>query len=439
LIHIQNEMKIDIKYEFCIFAGIICSIIILMILTFQSCKKLEIERIVKLNTGEPTEVTAHSALVTGVIFDISEDGITQYGHCWSTTENPLAEFDTKTNLGNRNSTGNFSSGIDGLEHATIYYVRAYAISNGKTTYGNMISFRTDEIGLPEVSTDMLSNITYNTGTYFGNVTFDGGGQVTARGVCWNTNPNPAMSDFHTLNGSGTGSFSGILTGLAALTSYYIRAYATNEAGTAYGNEVTFRSAAPPVSDIDGNTYNSVSIGSQIWMKENLKTTRFRNGTSIPNVLNDNDWNALAAEAYCWYNNEVSFKSEYGALYDWYAVQTQQICPTGWHVPSDQEWTTLIDFLGGLDVAGEKLKETDTEHWWSPNPASNETGFTALPGGYRNWSGIFLGMGEYGSWWTTTLSGATDAYHWDMYSNASIVYKNIDARHLGFSVRCIRDE
>jgi uncharacterized protein (TIGR02145 family) len=141
-----------------------------------------------------------------------------------------------------------------------------------------------------------------------------------------------------------------------------------------------------VTDIDGNAYNIVTIGGQAWMKENLKVTKYKDGTTIPLVTATGAWVALTTPGYSFYNNSVT-GGVYGALYNWYTVNTGKLCPTGWHVPSTTEWTTLETFLGGASVAGGKLKETGTSKWFSPNTgATNETGFTALPGGARNYLG-----------------------------------------------------
>jgi uncharacterized protein (TIGR02145 family) len=242
------------------------------------------------------------------------------------------------------------------------------------------------IVIPTLSTTAASSITTTSATSGGNVISDGGATVTARGVCWSTNQNPTIDNSKTSNDIGTGSFTSNLTGLTANTIYYVRAYATNSMGTAYGNQVTFKTTTDvetnTVTDIDGNIYHTVTIGTQVWMVENLKTTKYRNGDPIPNVTG-NAWAALTTGAYCWYNNDAAtYKATYGALYNWYAVaDSRNIAPTGWHVPTDAEWTTLTTFLGGESVAGGKLKETGTNHWTSPNTgATNETGFTALPGG-----------------------------------------------------------
>ena len=196
-----------------------------------------------------------------------------------------------------------------------------------------------------------------------------------------------------------------------------------------------------VTDIDGNTYKTVTIGSQTWMAENLRTTTYNDGTAIANVTDDDEWLALTTGAYCNYNNTTSTDTiaTYGRLYNWYAVNTGKLCPTGWHVPSDAEGAELIDYLGGRSVAGGKLKETGTTHWNSPNTgATNETGFTALPGGYRKYDRSFLVVGDGGYWWSATEYNSSNAWSRDMYYHFSTVYWTYYVKEVGFSVRCVRD-
>ena len=153
-------------------------------------------------------------------------------------------------------------------------------------------------------------------------------------------------------------------------------------------------------DGDGNNYPIVTIGTQTWMTENLKTTKYNDGTDIPLVIVDTAWNSLSTPAYCWYNNDFINKVNYGALYNWYTVSTSKLCPKGWHVLSDAEWTVLTTYLG--DNAGGKLKEAGFTHWSSPNTvATNESGFTALPGGFRWSSGYFYFVGYNGLWWSSS--------------------------------------
>ena len=194
-----------------------------------------------------------------------------------------------------------------------------------------------------------------------------------------------------------------------------------------------------ITDKDGNIYTSVTIGTQVWMVENLKTTKFNDGTSIPNVTDNTAWIRLTTPGYCWYNNDVANKTPYGALYNWYAVNTGKLCPTGWHVPSDAEWTELTDYLGGESVAGGKLKETGTIHWDSPNTgATNETGFTALPGGGHDVDGTFGYVGEIGIWCSATAYNTYDAWGRFIGYSDSYLDRNHMGKEIGVSVRCLRD-
>lgn len=196
-----------------------------------------------------------------------------------------------------------------------------------------------------------------------------------------------------------------------------------------------------MTDQDGNVYKTVTIGTQTWMAENLRTTKYNDGTSIPNVTGDGEWENLSTGAYCNYNNTTNTDTvaTYGRLYNWYAVNTGKLAPKGWHVPTDAEWTKLTDYLGGVAVTGGKLKETGTTHWNSPNTgAINENGFTALPGGIRFNTGTFLSIGEGGVWWSAKECSAANAWYRIIYSEGSVVGRSDIGKMVGFSVRCVRD-
>lgn len=189
-----------------------------------------------------------------------------------------------------------------------------------------------------------------------------------------------------------------------------------------------------VLDVDGNFYHTVTIGAQVWMAENLKTTKFRNGDAIPY------WTKTASRGYCWYNDDVNNKSTYGAIYQYYtAMDSRSICPLGWHIPNDTEWAILINYLGGENVAGGKVKESGTTHWASPNiGATNETGFAALPGGSRDCSNVYGGIGNGTSWIGSTpaVGGWYHGYYVDS-TNAKFL------QGFGFDcnasyVRCVKD-
>lgn len=195
-----------------------------------------------------------------------------------------------------------------------------------------------------------------------------------------------------------------------------------------------------VTDVDGNVYSTVSIGNQCWLAPNLKTTRYRDGTPIPNVADATDWSYLATGAYCDYENDAGNSATYGRLYNWYAVNTGNVCPVGWHVPSDAEWTALATALGDEILAGGKLKEAGLTHWQSPNAAAtNETNFTALPGGSRFSTGSFYNITYDGYFWTTT-TGTDPAYAWYHWLdfNSGFLIRSEDYKTDGASVRCVKD-
>jgi uncharacterized protein (TIGR02145 family) len=196
-----------------------------------------------------------------------------------------------------------------------------------------------------------------------------------------------------------------------------------------------------VTDIDGNLYHTITIGTQVWMVENLKTTHYRNGDAIPNVKDSAAWISINTGAYCWsHNDEASYKFPYGALYNWYAVNdTRQLCPPGWHVPNYTEWSTVTAFLGGKNLAGGKMKETGTSHWKAPNDSTtNTSGFTGLPGGWRDGVGSTGPVGYEGFWWSSTKNFSSDSWGIGMiYDDVALqtsTYFNTDGR----SVRCIKD-
>lgn len=205
-------------------------------------------------------------------------------------------------------------------------------------------------------------------------------------------------------------------------------------------EITFPFIA--CTDADGNNYPVVQIGTQIWMAENLRTTKTQNGYPIPNVSNNSEWARLTTSGYCSYDNDINNSNTYGYLYNWYSVN-DLITPLGWHIPSDEEWAILTEFLGGIYMAGGKLKETGTNHWSSLNKdsSSNETGFTALPGGGRSTSGSYAYLGSDGQWWSSTeyyQNGKSFAWYIGMSYNYQGIVRNYSSPKVGFSVRCIKD-
>lgn len=308
---------------------------------------------------------------------------------------------------------------------------------------------------PGITTTAVTNILYATATSGGTVTEDGGDPNILKGVCWGTSSGPTIENNRTADGLGTGQFVSSITGLKPGASYYLRAYATNSAGTSYGSELRFTTKIPGVhfnanltygtmTDIDGNNYKTIPIGNQVWMAENLKTSKLNDGTAVPLETNNAQWTNLVTLAYCWCdNNDTLYENIYGAYYNWFAVSTGKLCPTGWHVPSDDEWQLLVDYLGGDNTAGSKIKEAGTNNWiFSNTDATNESGFTALPAGQRgSLDGIFNGQGFYGGWWSATeleASPLSAAWCRWIHGDTTVVARSQIFKKDGFSVRCIKD-
>ncbi|MEI6899607.1 MAG: FISUMP domain-containing protein, partial [Bacteroidota bacterium] len=296
--------------------------------------------------------------------------------------------------------------------------------------------------LPTVTTNNVTDILATTATSGGNVTSDGGLIVSERGVCWSTLTNPTITDSHTTDGMGTGLFVSSINGLTLGTIYHVRAYATNSLGTSYGNEVTFISIpscpGTPTISYGGQTYNTIQIGNQCWLRENLNI-----GTRINGSLNQTNNSIL--EKYC-YNDLESNCDIYGGLYQWdevmqyvYTEGVQGICPSDWHLPDDIDWNILLQNVGAAGLAGGSLKEAGTIHWASPNTgATNSSGFTALPPGARTNTGTFIAITLSTNIWSSSVWNPPDASSiFLQYSRPTFdVYSN--ERSNGFSGRCLKN-
>ncbi len=320
-------------------------------------------------------------------------------------------------------------------------------------YNSQLSTQTS-LCLPSITTNTPSSIGIDSVIVGGNILNDGGSSIVLRGVCYSTTPNPNMGNMRTEDGSGVGSFSTILRNLNPSTTYYVRSYAKNSNGVVvYGNEVSFGTGTPvpsflcgtsTVTDVDGNNYNTVQIGNQCWTQSNLKVSKYRNGDNIPTGLSNSAWQNTTVGAYAIYDNNLVNYGLYGKLYNHYSVMDSRgLCPTGWHVPTDGEWTTLETFLGGSSVAGGALKITVTQPtpggWNPPNTAAtNSSGFTAEPGGLRYDDGSFEALGYFGFWWSSSSSSGSNAWYRILYYLNGSFYQPNDGRTYGLSVRCLRD-
>jgi uncharacterized protein (TIGR02145 family) len=396
-----------------------------------------LDGVATLSTDTPGGIKAFSATVGGSILRDGGSDISAKGIVWSTSPNPTIALSTKTNEGSGGAR--FSNIVSGLNLNTKYYVRAYATNEIGTFYGAELSFTTMN-GIAILSTVTPSAITTTSSTSGGSINSDGGTPITAKGIVWSISTNPTIVlSTKTIDGLGINYFTSDITGLKASTKYYVRAYATNSVGTSYGSEVSFTTLAPG------------EIGTQLWATKNLEVDTYSDGAVIPQVTNPTEWANLTTGAWCYYNNDSKNGEIYGKLYNWYAVagiwdeasktdvsKRKQLAPTGWHVPSDDEWTTLTRFLGGEAVAGGKMKETGTTQWISPNQdANNSSGFTGLPGGNNSYDGTFSDIGRAGYWWKSSENDTTYGFRALNYSTGT-VQKGYYGKTNGFSVRCIKD-
>ncbi|KAA2238851.1 hypothetical protein F0L74_21800 [Chitinophaga agrisoli] len=301
----------------------------------------------------------------------------------------------------------------------------------------------DPVQLPAITTDAVTGIYTDTAVAHATITSDGGSEITLSGVCWSTDSLPIITDGHSIDGHSTdgaddGSFTSKITGLTPGTIYYVRAYTKNASGVAYGQSIRFSTCA---SDIDGNIYRTVIIGEQLWMQENLRTTHYRNGDAINKVLDGYWWEYYVTNhtgAYSSYNYDDANAPVYGLLYNHGTItDTRNVCPVGWHLPTNEDWQTLSNYLGGDQVAGGKMKEAGTTHWQAPNTgATNSSGFTALPAGNVGYGG-FYAMGQNCGFWSDynqVFSYSVGLY----YQSEWIAVSDNGPSILGLSIRCIKD-
>lgn len=486
-----------------------------------------------LTTKTVSEISISTAVSGGVIINDGGAPVIASGICWGTTFN--------LTTGNYHSVeenyeASFSSHITNLSPNTLYYVRAYATNSAGTGYGESISFKTfgDDPDLAITNATNISidsailNGTINPNLLSTTVTFEWGttlyygntvnatqspvvGAEPANISIKLTNLSPgttyhyriiatnevgtACSEDRTFKTLGdipvacsqpasnifitdariqgtinpkylpttvvfewgeTINYENIveiasdsfkddkvvdvfadLSGLIPETTYHYRIKAVNELGTTIGDDLTFNTFA--VMDVDSNLYHSVTIGTQIWMFSNLATTHFNDLTAIPVITDNTDWSNLLGPGYCWNENDQANKYSFGALYNWYSVSTGKLCPIGWHVPSDIEWTSLTDYIGGIASGGNKLKETGTIHWLGSNEnATNEYGFTAIAAGSRSEEGEYGGIGLMSGFWTGTEANIFDAWRRMLFYYSDEVSVGGNKKNNGYSVRCIKD-
>lgn len=435
------------------------------LLIAQSCQPDDPDPVIVIETGEIEDVGPTHCIIHGEILEVGMDGIAQHGFVWAESPGVNLENGYSNQLGSAFAPGIYSSTLKDLSPTTTYYVRAYASSGSQTSYGREKTLTTSAPTVPVLHTLWAFDVDSYTAGSGGDITSDGGEAISKKGVCWSTGRFPTIDDPSTNDGAGSGSFETTLGPLEPYTIYHMRAYATNSVGTGYGEEMIFFTLwdNAPVIDFDGNTYATVQIGDQVWMTENLKSEHYSDGSSLTKVEHDEDWAALEADlkAYCFFENSTEMRNTFGALYTWAAAMNgeassnekpsgvQGVCPAGWHLPSEDEWLDLEYHLGMSKLIAEDmgwrgyeeggmLKQTGTELWVEPNLlATNETGFTAIPAGFRDVDGLFRSLGSFTSFWSS--SGHEDgAWLRGLHAGRGEILHEPYEETNGFSVRCVKD-
>jgi uncharacterized protein (TIGR02145 family) len=306
--------------------------------------------------------------------------------------------------------------------------------------------------LPHVLTAGILKIEHQRAFGEGKVMWDGGSTVTARGFVWSLEPEPTLADNKTLDGDGFGEFVSLMAELQPDKTYYARAYATNSVGTAYGADEVFKTRYGSVTDIDGNEYFTVRIGNRLWMSENLRVTHYANGDPIPTGLFDGSWQNAGYGAYAIYPHNLipglasdeKVIEAYGLIYNWFvAADPRGVCPTGWRVPDNIDWGHLASSLGGSSVAGRSIKSKRTDpaphpRWAFPNEATNESGWSALPGGRRLFDGSCTQIGTHSHWLSATERDSLHSWSRYLYYNSPQLHTNYSYKQNGNYIRCVKN-
>ncbi|MBR4787192.1 MAG: fibrobacter succinogenes major paralogous domain-containing protein [Bacteroidales bacterium] len=440
------------------------------VMFFSSCvKEIVDDTSIKVITGDFISRSTEMTECTATIEADNGDAILQRGICYGSRPLPSLERENGYSEGYSYSTNNgkgagtFTAVLKNIpEYSTVHY-RAYAKTKKGVVYGEdktfeitdkprgVITVYASQWSLPE--SVGVNAVLRNTNTW-GNVYYD------YCGFIFSTDPD--FNSFEKLEAGwsytqGTNlPFNGTLTGLDKEQTYYVKAYIIYSGMTMYSdNTVTLQytgvTCPPTVQDRDGNTYSTVQIGSQCWMKENLRTTHYSTGGSITDLTNNtSSWSSTTGGAYCYYEGNASNRSNYGLLYNYKAVETGSLCPEGWHVPtSDEVFTTLSNSISttiGSTSVGGAMKTTGTSYWNSPNTgATNSSGFSARGGGYRNNSGTYSELKQSGVFWTSSNYNGTYSYNYmlsydqgDLYHYGTASYDYAMHRNSGLSVRCLKN-
>ncbi|MBS1500589.1 MAG: fibrobacter succinogenes major paralogous domain-containing protein [Bacteroidetes bacterium] len=422
-----------------------------LIVISTGCKKEKKEVFASLTTTAATGITGSAAVTGGSITNTGNSTISQSGIVYATHATPTLTDSLRNNTSGGNT---FTINLTALNANTVYYARAFAINATGTAYGNQVTFTTSA-GLATVTTTPLGAISTSAATApsGGTIVNTGGAAITASGVCWSTKPHPTVADNETNDQVTNNSFTSTLSLLAANTTYYYRAYATNSFGTAYGNELTFNSGSTEtVQDVDGNVYHTVTINGQTWMAENLRVTHYQNGNPIYNAFGDNafDWyNTPNNPCLAFVNGDTTKATRltYGLVYnEWAVVDSRNIAPAGWHVATVRDWENLEVYEGvtAADTVGFPTAIITDGAVGPKLQVGGSSGLNLqLAGRYRTSPSFNFGLQGY--FWTSGYANYAGnpqlRYLISVFSSSSSHYQAIDNYYAfgeAASVRCVKN-
>ncbi|PBQ32179.1 hypothetical protein CNR22_10480 [Sphingobacteriaceae bacterium] len=405
--------------------------LILCITIISSCKKKEDESAPRIATSDIQAITSYTARMGGS--EIENGPILEKGVCWSNDHIPDI---TDNHVSAGDGEDNFYATASGLEANMTYYVRAYATNKYRTGYGKTLTFTTaNPPPLPTLKTNNPTSVTQSSAVCSAILQSVTSKPITSIGFCWSTTAKPKITNFvktYTASVFTGYTYSLTLSGLTNNTVYYVRAYATNADGTAYGDEIKFKTTYGSVTDYNGNVYGTVIIGGKEWMTENLRVNRFNDGTSIPFVNNTTSWSSLSTAGYCNYNNASTTLPAYGKLYNWYCVNsTRNIAPLGWHVANSSDWLALENELGSNAAA--KMRIVGNDYWYY-NTGTNESGFSGTGCGYCDQSQYFRDQTYSAYFWINGSSTSAKSLNYS-YTSLNTYYMYATS---GLSIRCVKD-
>ena len=390
-----------------------------------------------VDTDAASSVTSSAATLNATITATGGAAVSATGFKYATN----SALTSPTDVAGSGTSSPFTGSLTGLTHATQYWAVGYATNAVGTSYGDTITFTTLAIA-PTVDTDAASSVTSSAATLNATITATGGAAVSATGFKYATNA--ALTSPTDVAGSGTSSpFTEALTGLTHATQYWAVGYATNAVGTSYGDTITFTTSAAPgfscgtsTVTYDGHTYATVLIGTQCWFKENLQTDQYLDGTAITGMLDNATWSTTSQGAQAVLDeggaNESANLAAYGRMYNGHVVKDSRgLCPTGWHVPTNVEWGTLVTYVG--TDPGLQLKATSPT--WNGTDAY---GFLGIPAPWRGTAGVYNNLGTEAYFWTTTEVSSTSIYRRSLLSSSTAANASTSSFLRGLAVRCLKD-